>query len=260
MTQKQLLTDNHLCTSNVCKPSYFLLWLSAIMGGGSMVLFLIFLFTGLPSIIDFGIDGYGALYINTILSLLFFLQHSLMVRKGFRQWVTRYLPQDHFAALYSTFSGLFLLILMLFWQKSTSVHIELTGTIYWIMRSLFLFAIISLYFTVRTLKFDLLGIRDIITYMKGKTSRGSIFTVRGAYQRVRHPLYFLCLLLIWSQVSVTTDRLLFNGLFTVWIIIGTILEERDLVASFGDDYRYYQQTVPMLIPYKWFPLKKNQNK
>jgi protein-S-isoprenylcysteine O-methyltransferase Ste14 len=64
--------------------------------------------------------------------------------------------------------------------------------------------------------------------------------------------------MIWTQVSLTTDRLLFNGLWTAWIIIGTFLEERDLIVSFGDAYKNYQRNVPMLIPYRWKPW--NQNK
>jgi protein-S-isoprenylcysteine O-methyltransferase Ste14 len=103
-----------------------------------------------------------------------------------------------------------------------------------------------------------LGIREIFSSLKGKTAKGSFFTVRGTYQWVRHPLYFFSLLMIWAQVSMTADRLLFNGLWTIWIIIGTFLEERDLIASFGDEYRNYQRKVPMLIPYRWRPWNHNQ--
>jgi protein-S-isoprenylcysteine O-methyltransferase Ste14 len=48
-------------------------------------------------------------------------------------------------------------------------------------------------------------------------------------------------------VDLTADRLLFNVLWTAWMIIGTVLEERGLLASFGDAYRDYQTEVPMLI-------------
>ena len=48
------------------------------------------------------------------------------------------------------------------------------------------------------------------------------------------------------------DRLLFNFLWTVWIVIGSYLEEIDLIAEFGDAYRDYQKRVPMLVPFlKW---------
>jgi len=75
--------------------------------------------------------------------------------------------------------------------------------------------------------------------------------IRGPYRFMRHPLYFFSLLMIWSCPDVGADRLLFNGLWTLWIIIGTILEERDLVREFGASYRQYQRTTPMLIPWKF---------
>ena len=74
------------------------------------------------------------------------------------------------------------------------------------------------------------------------------FTVRGPYCWVRHPLYFFSLLMIWFSPVLTFDRLMFNILWTGWIIVGTILEERDLTVAFGDEYKEYQQKVPMLIP------------
>lgn len=58
------------------------------------------------------------------------------------------------------------------------------------------------------------------------------------------------LVLIWSSPHVTTDRLLFSITWTLWVILGTCLEERDLVAESGETYRQYQKTVPMLIPWR----------
>jgi protein-S-isoprenylcysteine O-methyltransferase Ste14 len=71
---------------------------------------------------------------------------------------------------------------------------------------------------------------------------------------VRHPLYLFSLIIIWSGTVFTLDRLLHNGLWTIWIIIGATMEERDLVACFGQDYRSYQKTVPMLLPTSLKPL------
>lgn len=253
------ISANTSCMSKSCFPSYMVMALSSLMGGVSLTLFAVFLYTGLPSQMDFGLDEQTKLFLNTLLCFLFFFQHSLMIRKGFRKWLSGFIPRDYLDAFFSIFSGSFLLIVILFWQKSTSFRVELDGTAYWMMRALFFLSIPGFYFTIRSLRpFDPLGIKEIMSHLKGKTAKESFFTVRGTYQWVRHPLYFFSLLMIWSQVSVTTDRLLFNGLWTFWIITGTFLEERDLIASFGDAYRNYQCNVPMLIPYKWFPRHHNQ--
>ena len=61
-------------------------------------------------------------------------------------------------------------------------------------------------------------------------------------------MYLVVLLMIWGYPELTIDRLLFNVLWTLWIVVGTVLEERDLCDEFGDDYREYQRSVPMLVP------------
>ena len=73
--------------------------------------------------------------------------------------------------------------------------------------------------------------------------------IRGPYRWVRHPLYSFVLLLIWSCPDLSVDRIMFNVLMTGWIVVGTYLEERDLVDEFGDDYQEYQRRVPMLVPF-----------
>ncbi len=67
---------------------------------------------------------------------------------------------------------------------------------------------------------------------------------------VRHPLYFCVIVLLWTTPVLTADRLLLNVLWTAWIMLGTVLEERDLTVDFGDLYREYRRRVPMLIPWR----------
>jgi protein-S-isoprenylcysteine O-methyltransferase Ste14 len=54
--------------------------------------------------------------------------------------------------------------------------------------------------------------------------------------------------MIWASPDVTADRLLFNILWSIWMVVATRLEERDLAAEFGEGYRRYQRSVPMLLP------------
>jgi protein-S-isoprenylcysteine O-methyltransferase Ste14 len=102
---------------------------------------------------------------------------------------------------------------------------------------------------------DPLGVGPIKDRLRGREPTESPFAVRGPYRWVRHPQYFFSLVLIWWYPDLTADRLLFNVILTVWIVLGTILEERDLVREFGDDYATYQRHVPILVPWRppWAP-------
>lgn len=73
----------------------------------------------------------------------------------------------------------------------------------------------------------------------------AVFIVRRAYRWVRHPWYLVAIMLFWSSVDFTSDRLLLN----VWVRLGTRLEQIDLVSDFGGVYEKYRGRVPMLIPW-----------
>ena len=72
--------------------------------------------------------------------------------------------------------------------------------------------------------------------------------ISGLYCRVRHPLYSAGLLFIWLTPIMTTSVLAINLSLTLYILIGSIFEERRLVAQFGPAYLDYQDRVPRLIP------------
>jgi protein-S-isoprenylcysteine O-methyltransferase Ste14 len=89
-----------------------------------------------------------------------------------------------------------------------------------------------------------------VALLRGTRTRQFPFVIKGPYRWVRHPLYFFALILFWACPVITLDRLLFNILWTVWVILATVLEERDLVSKFGDAYVQYQREVPMIFPWR----------
>jgi protein-S-isoprenylcysteine O-methyltransferase Ste14 len=78
---------------------------------------------------------------------------------------------------------------------------------------------------------------------------GSLST-RGILGVVRHPFYAGIFPLIWSN-DLDITALITNIILSVYVLIGTLLEEHKLIEEFGDTYRNYQQKVSMLFPLKW---------
>jgi protein-S-isoprenylcysteine O-methyltransferase Ste14 len=186
---------------------------------------------------------------DALLSLLFFVQHSSMIRKGARARMDAVIPPIYQSAFYATASGVALLVVVLLWQPSTARLFALVPPWRYVAHGFALTALALFIWGFRSLRsFDPLGIRPLANHLRSKPPQPCLFAVRGAYRFVRHPLYLAIIVLFWSNPDLTADRLLFDGLWTVWIVVGTLLEEKDLVAELGDAYRSYRRTVPMLIP------------
>ena len=231
--------------------SYVMLILTYLVGAVSLLVWMVFLFHGSLNLVNLGLGEIAGLGLNAFLSLSFFIQHSMMIRRSFRRWLAKFIRAEYHGALFTIASGVVLLILVVFWQKSAYVLATPQGIIRWLIRAVFILAILGFYWGFRALgSFDAFGLSPILNNLRGKDPPPMPFIVRGPYRWVRHPLYFFCLLMIWSCPNLSLDRLLYNVLWTTWIVVGSVLEERDLVASFGEEYSNYKRNVPMLIPWR----------
>jgi len=232
-------------------PAYAVLVLAVLIGGGSLLLFGTFLVLGPFGIIRWNAPEFQILAWDGCLCLLFFLQHSGMIRHSFRARLGKLVPEPYHPAVYALASGVALTAVVLLWQTSPMMCFALPGSWGLVPRVISALVVGVFVWSVRSLKvFDPFGRLALLAHLRGRRLPTLPLVVRGPYLWVRHPLYFCMLVLIWSVPAISLDRLVFNALWTVWIVIGTTLEERDLVAEFGDRYRHYRQTVPMLLPWR----------
>jgi methanethiol S-methyltransferase len=217
-------------------------------------MFGIFCYVGSLHLVRLGLSESGILFFDFCLSVAFFLQHSGMVRKPFRRFLSRLIREAYVSAFYAILSGIVLFAVIIFWQESSSTVATAKGALRLLLRAIFAASLVGFYWGTKALgSFDPYGIRAIRYRLRGKKPKDTPLTISGPYRFVRHPLYFFVLLMIWSNPYLTLDRLLFNVLWTIWICIGALLEERDLVADFGEAYSEYKRKVPMLIPWRIHP-------
>jgi protein-S-isoprenylcysteine O-methyltransferase Ste14 len=123
-----------------------------------------------------------------------------------------------------------------------------------------LMAMSILLFILGAFKYDLLqlmGIRQIISgnSFSALSETGNIDT-SGILGLMRHPWYLALMILLWvTHKDVFISKFIENIILTVYILIGTVLEERKLIIEYGDIYRDYQRRVSMLFPFKWILAK-----
>jgi protein-S-isoprenylcysteine O-methyltransferase Ste14 len=212
-------------------------------------MFVIFLFLGSFTIIDLGLSAGNALLTDAFLSITFFLQHSIMVRRSFKKWLGKFIPDIYHSAFYGLTSAIALLIVLVFWQESPTLITRFDGVIFWLIRALFFLCLAGFFWGVKSLgSFDALGVNPLMLYISKRQGKPQQIIAKGPYQWSRHPLYLFLIVLIWACPVLTIDRLIFNIMWTFWIVIGTYLEDRDLHREFGSQYLEYSSRVPMLIP------------
>ncbi len=221
-----------------------------IFGGGSLAVFGLFLFLGPFRIVNLAMTEREKLWFDAGLSLLFFVQHSLMVRQFFRRRMEKIIPAYAYPAFYALASGIVLLAVVILWQTSDTIPAQAQGMVYGMLRILFFLSVLGFFSASAGLKyFDPFGMKSISVFLHSRSSLSPVFTVSGIYRKIRHPFYFFTLVMIWTSPKLSADRLLFNILWSLWIAAGAVWEERDLIRVFGDEYRAYQQKTGMLIPF-----------
>lgn len=95
-----------------------------------------------------------------------------------------------------------------------------------------------------------LGLSQWMDYRVGKQTAPLPFRDTGILSHVRHPWYSGGLALLWGIGPITDLTLASKIVLTLYLIIGTLLEEKKLKRELGSQYNRYCQEVPMLIPWK----------
>jgi protein-S-isoprenylcysteine O-methyltransferase Ste14 len=227
------------------------------LGSMALVALVAFLFNLIPANpvingIDDGETGsiVVALAVNIGLVALFGLQHSVMARPAFKQWLSRYMPQAAERSTYMFATAVVTFTLILCWQPITTTVWQADSIIaYNTLLTLGLLGwALVFYSTFQINHFDLFGLRQVWLYYRDREYTQLPFQINGLYKYIRHPIMTGALIGIWFTPVMSIGHLVFALGMSAYILIGVYHEEKDLVRAFGNKYRAYIQNTAKFIP------------
>jgi protein-S-isoprenylcysteine O-methyltransferase Ste14 len=192
-----------------------------------------------------------ALLVNTLLLSLFAIQHSGMARRAFKRWWTQYVSPAIERSTYVLLASLVLVLLFWQWRPIPTVvwEVAVPEIALAVQVVSLLGVVIVLVATFLINHFELFGLHQVFNNLMGREMPPARFKTPGLYKIVRHPLYFGFIVAFWAAPVMTVGHLMFAAVTTAYIFIAIMLEERDLVHAFGDEYRRYRQRVAMIVPF-----------
>jgi protein-S-isoprenylcysteine O-methyltransferase Ste14 len=205
-----------------------------------------------PKSIDSGAAGAlgYAVAIDVALLGLFAVQHSVMARPAFKRWWTRFVPTSIERSTYVLLASLALFVLYWQWRTMPAIVWDVTWRpavfVLWTLFALGWLTVLASTFMIN--HFDLFGLRQVYLAWRGEPYTDLEFRTSMLYRTVRHPIMVGFIVAFWATPTMTAGHLLFASVTTGYILVAIQLEEHDLSAVLGDDYRDYRSRVGMLVP------------
>ena len=191
----------------------------------------------IPKTIDSGTPGalLPSAILNVILLSIFALQHSVMARPAFKRNWTRYVPTSVERSTYVLFASLALVLIFWQWRPLPDAIWTVTNPLGALVLTLMFWAGwgVVLVSTFLVNHFELFGLRQVWARFRGEDVPAATFRTPFLYKLVRHPIYLGFIIAFWSTPAMSLGHLLFAVVTTAYIFTGIFLEERDLVAHFG---------------------------
>jgi protein-S-isoprenylcysteine O-methyltransferase Ste14 len=191
--------------------------------------------------------------------IVFFALHSLFASLQFKAYITQHWPKvmPAYRLLFNGISIVLLPIPVTIQHHYTTEYLwQWTGFSAIVANGIALTAMLVFLWTLKYYdSSDFSGLKQLREGI-AEAKNYQHFTLSPFHRYVRHPWYFLILIILWSR-SMDEARLISSLLITAYFFLGSQLEENKLMIYHGDIYRNYRKKVPAIIPVPWKYLKKS---
>jgi len=192
--------------------------------------------------------------------IAYFVMHSLLASLSFKRWVHHRWPQRmHAYRLSYNFLAILLLIPLLWFmhQNPGPLIWQWPGLLNWLMKGFTVAAALGFFWSLKS--YDNMVFLGVTQWRNRHTVNNADeceqLHISTLHRFVRHPWYFFFIVILWTQ-NLHLAQLIVYGLVTLYFVIGSHMEERKLIAQYGEAYREYARQVPGLIPLPWRWLNK----
>ena len=183
---------------------------------------------------------------NVVLFTVFALHHSLMARTGAKAWITRHLPAGLERSVYVWIASALFLVVCWMWQPLPGVIWETRGP------GLALYVAQAFGVALTLAAARIVGVWELAGVKQPDHTRPIEFKADGPFAIVRHPIYLGWVLMVFATPVMTTSRLLFAVVSTLYLLAAIPFEERSLLEAFPEKYGAYQKQMRWrLIPLIW---------
>ena len=193
--------------------------------------------------------------ILAILLILWCIIHSVMIDNNFIRFVEHKFKSNirYYRLIYNITATISLIPIMVFAHTLPKlIYFQWNG--YYIIIQIFLILISLVIFVAGSRNYDFLqfiGIQQITDMSVSKSlSKSGKLKTEGILGLTRHPWYTAFFILLWAR-ELNSTSILINIIFSIYLVVGTYLEEQKLKNEFGESYVKYQKDVSMLFPVKW---------
>ncbi len=179
--------------------------------------------------------------------------HSIFASLRLKRWVADHLPRlmPAYRLGYNTLAvALLVPVAWLYWRARGELLWQWTGAAAWIANGLALAAVAGFFWSLRYYDgAEFLGLRQWRERRRAVDEQERLH-ISPLHRFVRHPWYFLGLVILWTR-DMDAALLVTAVIATVYLAVGSRMEEGKLIEYYGDAYRQYRRHVPGLLPLPW---------